>query len=167
MQKILLYYRFAPLSDPQAVKFWQRALCERLQLKGRILLSKHGINGTVGGDIDDLKAYVKETKSFAAFKGMVFKWSDGGRDDFPKLQVKVRKEIVAFDAADELNVDANGVVNGGRHLSPEAVHALVAERGEASAARRWCFLMVAIRTKRRLVSSKMLLCQTCKLVVIL
>jgi UPF0176 protein len=128
MEKIILYYQFVPLSDPEAVRLWQKTLCEKLHLKGRILLSKHGINGTVGGDIKNVKAYVKETKAY--FKGMAFKWSDGGREDFPRLSVKVRDEIVTFGAADELQVDAHGVVGGGKHLKPEQVHKLVAERGE-------------------------------------
>lgn len=128
MQKILLYYKFMPLNDPEAIRLWQRALCEKLNLKGRILLSKHGINGTVGGDIEDLKAYVKETKTY--FKGIAFKWSEGGRDDFPRLSIKVRDEIVTFGTPDELKVDENGVVGGGKHLKPEQVHKLVEERGE-------------------------------------
>lgn len=130
MQKILLYYKFAPLSDPEAVKLWQKALCEQLNLKGRILISKHGLNGTVGGDLEDLKAYAKAVKSYAPFKGIVFKWSEGSRDHFPKLSVKVRDEIVSFKAGDELQVDEHGVVNGGVHLKPEEVHKLVEERGE-------------------------------------
>jgi len=130
MQKILLYYKFAPIADPEAVRLWQRALCEQYNLRGRILISKHGINGTVGGDIDDLKSYVKATKSYAPFKKTTFKWSDGGRDNFPKLIVKVRDEIVTFGAADELQVDQNGVVGGGKHLKPEEVHKLVQERGQ-------------------------------------
>lgn len=130
MQKILLYYQFAPVADPEAVRLWQRALCEKLNLRGRILLSKHGINGTVGGDVEDLKTYVKEMKVFAPFKQTVFKWSDGGRDDFPKLSVKVRDEIVTFGAADEIQVDEHGVVGGGTHLKPEQVHKLVQEKGD-------------------------------------
>lgn len=126
MQKILLYYKFMPLADPEAVKLWQKTLCESLNLKGRILLSKHGINGTVGGDIEDLKAYAKATKSY--FKGITFKWSDGTRDHFPKLSVKVRSEIVTFGAPDELKVDENGVVGGGKHLKPEQIHKLVEDR---------------------------------------
>jgi UPF0176 protein len=130
MEKIILYYKFAPLSDPEAVRLWQRALCEKLNLKGRILISKHGINGTVGGDIKDVKAYAKETKSYPAFKGIAFKWSDGKRDHFPKLSIKVRDEIVSFGVGDELKVDEKGVVNGGKHIKPDQVHKLVEERGE-------------------------------------
>lgn len=130
MQKILLYYKFAPLADPEAIRLWQRSLCEQYNLRGRILISKHGLNGTVGGDIEDLKKYVKATKSYEPFKKTVFKWSDGGRENFPRLSVKVRDEIVTFRAADELKVDDKGVVGGGKHLKPEEVHELVEKYGD-------------------------------------
>ena len=118
MQKIILYYKFAPIADPEAVRLWQRTLCEKLDLRGRILISQHGINGTLGGDLKDLKTYTKETKQHPGFKGTEFKWSDGSREDFPKLSVKVRDEIVTFGVADELKVDEHGVVGGGQHLKP-------------------------------------------------
>ncbi len=130
MEKILLYYKFTPLADPEAVRLWQKTLCEKLNLKGRILISKHGINGTVGGELEGLKAYAKATKTYPSFKAMEFKWSDGKRDHFPKLQVKVRNEIVAFGAGEELRVDENGVVGGGTHLKPAEVNKLVAEHGD-------------------------------------
>ena len=130
MRKVILYYKFVPITDPEAVRLWQRTLCEKLGLKGRILISDHGINGTLGGDIKSLKTYAKETKTFAAFKDMVFKWSDGQDDDFPKLVVKVRPEIVTFQATDELQVDKKGIVGGGKRLKPADVQKLVAERGD-------------------------------------
>jgi len=130
MQKIILYYKFAPLADPEAVKLWQKSLADSLHLRGRILLSGHGINGTLGGDINDLKAYIKATRQYPQFKGIAFKWSEGGREDFPKLSVKVRNEIVSFGVPEELQVDEKGVVNGGTHLKPEEVHKLVEERGD-------------------------------------
>lgn len=130
MQKILLYYKFTPISDPEAVRLWQKTLCDSLGLKGRILISKHGLNGTVGGDLENLKAYAKATKSYSGFKGIQFKWSDGGSKDFPRMSVKVRDEIVSFGAGDELQVDENGVVGGGKHLKPEQVNKLVEEHGD-------------------------------------
>ena len=128
--KIILYYQFAPIADPQAVMLWQRALCEKLGLRGRILISKHGINGTLGGEINAVKAYTKETRKYPGFKNMEFKWSEGGAEDFPRLSVKARDEIVAFGAPDELQVDENGVVGVGVHLKPEEVNKLVEERGD-------------------------------------
>ena len=55
MQKILLYYKFTPIADPEAVKLWQKTLTDSLGLRGRILVSHQGINGTVGGEMEDLK----------------------------------------------------------------------------------------------------------------
>jgi UPF0176 protein len=130
MQKIILYYKFTPIKDPETLMLWQRTLAASLNLQGRILISPHGINGTLGGDIDDIKAYIKETKKFAGFKDTVFKWSEGAREDFPRLSVKVREEIVGFRAADELVVDEHGVVDGGIHLKPKQVHELVEKYGD-------------------------------------
>ncbi|QDR77378.1 rhodanese-related sulfurtransferase [Corynebacterium sanguinis] len=126
--KILLYYKFQPIADPEAVRLWQRDLCAGLGLHGRIIISKDGINGTVGGDIDACKAYARKTKEY--FRGIEFKWSEGGKEDFPKLSVKARDEIVAFGVPGELKVDSRGVVGGGKHLAPEEVNELVAQRGD-------------------------------------
>ena len=135
--KILLYYVFTPLADPDAVRLWQRDLAESLGLRGRILISEHGLNGTLGGEMKALKRYVRKTREYPAFKHIDFKWSEGtGLDehgasaDFPKLSVKVRGEIVSFGAPGELSVDEHGVVGGGTKLSPDALHELMAERGD-------------------------------------
>ena len=131
MQKILLYYKFTPISDTETMKLWQKTLCDSLDLRGRILISKHGLNGTVGGEMDDLKKYIKATKQFAAFKDIVFKWSEGSREDFPRMSVKARKELVGFqNSEDEFDVDEAGVIGGGKHLKPKQVHELVEKYGD-------------------------------------
>ena len=130
LPKIILYYGFAPLEDPEAIRLWQKNLCESLDLKGRILISQHGINGTLGGTLADLRKYVARTKEYAPFKKIDFKWSDGQGDDFPRLKVKVRDEIVTFTTPEEIQVDKKGIVGGGKHLTPEQVHELVAARGD-------------------------------------
>lgn len=131
MQKILLYYKFTPLSDPEAVKLWQKNLCDSLNLKGRILVSRHGINGTVGGEMDGLKAYIKATKQLPGFKDTVFKWSDGSRDDFPRMSVKHRRELVGFqNSDDEFDVDMDGVIGGGQHLKPRQVNEMIEKYGD-------------------------------------
>lgn len=126
--RILLYYCFTPIADPTAVMLWQRQLCEHFGLTGRIIISEHGINGTVGGSLHACKQYVRRTREYPGFKPMEFKWSKGGAEDFPRLSVKVRDEIVSFGAPGELKVDADGVIGGGTHLAPEEVNELVAER---------------------------------------
>ncbi|WP_333619723.1 oxygen-dependent tRNA uridine(34) hydroxylase TrhO [Dietzia sp.] len=128
--KILLFYCFTPLPDPTAIMLWQQALCEKLELRGRIIVSPDGINVTVGGELADCKAYIKATRAYLPFRELDIKWSEGSAEDFPRLSVKVRDEIVSFGAPDELEVDAGGVVGGGTHLSPEEVNELAASRDD-------------------------------------
>ena len=135
--KVLLYYVFAPLPDPEAIRLWQRGLCESLGLRGRILISGDGLNGTLGGELGALKRYLRTTKEYPAFRGLDVKWSEGtgldadGRSvDFPRLSVRVREEIVSFGAPSELRVDEGGVVGGGERLDPAALHELVAARDD-------------------------------------
>jgi UPF0176 protein len=61
LDKVILYYGFTPIADTDAMKLWQKTLCESLNIKGRIIISPHGINGTLGGKMKDLKKYVKAT----------------------------------------------------------------------------------------------------------
>ncbi|MDJ0358640.1 rhodanese-related sulfurtransferase [Rhodococcus sp. H29-C3] len=128
--KIVLFYVFTPLPDPEAIRLWQHTLAASNSLGGRIIISEHGINATVGGELADVKRYVRGTRSYPAFKDADIKWSEGLGEDFPRLSVKVRSEIVTFGAAEELKVDADGVVGGGVHLSPAQVNELVDRRGD-------------------------------------
>lgn len=131
--KVLLYYCFTPLNDPEAIRLWQRDLCESLGLRGRILISRHGINGTVGGDLPAVKRYARKTREYPGFAHIDLKWSDGSplnadgtSSDFPRLSVKVRDEIVSFGVPDEVRVSESGIQGGGTKLSPSELEALVA-----------------------------------------
>ncbi len=120
MEKIVLYYKFVPVSDSESVYLWQKALCEKLGLKGRVLISNIGINGTLGGDFKALKMYKRTMNEHSLFKDTVYKWSDGSGDDFPRLSIKVRTEIVTLGW--KPRVSEKGIVDGGRKLKPAALH---------------------------------------------
>ncbi len=130
--KVLLFYAFTPLADPEAIQLWQHTLADSLGLRGRILISPHGINATLGGDVVEMKKYVRGTRAYAPFKEINFKWSegraleDGTTADFPRLSVKVRDELVTFGAPDEIEVGDEGIRGGGTKLTPTELHALVA-----------------------------------------
>lgn len=130
MNKVILYYKFVPVTDPGMTMRWQRELCQRLCLNGRIIISPHGINGTLGGDIKSLRKYKAEMNRSVIFKGIKYKWSDGTGNEFPRLSVKVKAELVAFGKPEEIEVDEKGVKNGGKHLKPDQLHKLVEEKGD-------------------------------------
>jgi len=130
LQKVILYYAFTPLEDPEAIRLWQQGLAESLGLRGRVIIAPHGINGTLGGSLPSLKKYVSATKKYPGFKSIDFKWSDGTGKEFPRLSIKTKTELVAFGSPQEIVVDRNGVVNGGKHIKPYEVNKLVESRGE-------------------------------------
>ena len=91
MQKIILYYKFVPVDDPDGVRKWQTLLGAERGLRGRVLVSEHGINGTLGGDEEALDDYIEQMEStkggqtieidggkaqLADFSGITYKWSD-------------------------------------------------------------------------------------------
>ena len=77
-----------------------------------------------------LKKYVRATREYPGFKKIDFKWSEGSGNEFPRLNIRVRDELVAFGKPHELVVDENGVVGGGIHLRVDQIESLIAERGD-------------------------------------
>lgn len=126
MEKILLYYKYVQIDNPHQIVKQQRKLCEDLGLKGRILIGYEGINGTLVGPEAATQEYKKQTMADERFTGIDFKESPGSLDDFPKLRVVFRKEIVSLGVDPEkLTVD-----QGGKHLTPEEVHTLLENKPE-------------------------------------
>lgn len=121
MGKILLYYKYVTIAYPKQIMKWQRELCQSLDLKGRILIGDEGINGTVGGSIEATEQYKQAMKNHELFGDIDFKESEGNAECFPKLQIKVRHEIVS------LGIDPKKLTpkNGGKHLTPEETHELL------------------------------------------
>lgn len=110
---VILFYKYVPLEDPHEFAAAQRALCSALGLKGRILLAKEGINGTLAGPNEAVKKYTAGLRSDERFADLEFKVSRGDEGTFPKLAVKVRPEIVTLNAG-EIAPDHNN------QLSPAA-----------------------------------------------
>lgn len=129
--QILLYYKYVRIDDPEALKVSQRELCERLGLKGRIIVATEGINGTVEGLKENTEQYIAELVADPRFADIHWKKSVGTGDAFPKLSVKSRKEIVSLhleDGAGVCDIDPNQTT--GVHLKPEELHQWIAEGRE-------------------------------------
>jgi len=114
MHTIILYYKYVTISDPKELRNEQFMLCERLCLKGRIIISKGGINGTLEGLDENVKAYMKKMKADERFVDVDFKQSQGAGDSFPKLSVKVRAEIVTLGTG-----TTDESFKSGKHISPD------------------------------------------------
>jgi UPF0176 protein len=98
---ILLYYKYVRIKDPELEKVRQMDVCRALGLTGRIIVANEGINGTVEGKTEDTEKYIKWMEEDKKFKGIDWKKSTGLGDSFPRLSVKVRKEIVSLHLVDD------------------------------------------------------------------
>ncbi len=116
---ILLYYKYVSIPRPRDIMIQQRSLCHELGLKGRILIGSEGINGTLEGDKHAVEAYCQFMDNHGLFSGISWKKSPGTGKAFPKLAVKVRKEIVTSFLGEE-DVNPNEVT--GKYLSAEELH---------------------------------------------
>jgi UPF0176 protein len=95
---VILFYKYVAIRDADAFAANQRALCQSLQLKGRVLIATEGINGTLAGPAEGIDRYVAELKSDLRCSDIEIKVSSGDSGTFPKLVVKVRPEIVTLNA---------------------------------------------------------------------
>jgi UPF0176 protein len=127
MQEILLYYKYVLIDNPASEMARQRELCERLGLKGRIIIAREGINGTVEGLKENTEKYIEEMTGDPRFANMHWKKSAGTGKAFPKLSVKVRSEIVSLGLG-VCDIDPNQIT--GVHLKPEELHQWIKEGKE-------------------------------------
>src|ERR1700682_2459858 len=98
MYPVILFYKYVDILDAQVLAGGQRALCESLALKGRVLIASEGVNGTLAGPADSVNRYVAALKADPRFSDIEIKISAGDAGTFPKLVVKVRPEIVTLNA---------------------------------------------------------------------
>ena len=97
MHKILSFYEFNTFDflDVKENQKFLLANCKELGIKGTIILSEEGINGTVSGNeqsIDKLSLLL----SSLGYKANI-KISFSESDAFKRLKVKIQSEIVTFD----------------------------------------------------------------------
>ena len=94
MQKIILFYKYITISNPQSIMAWQKKICAQLQLKGRVILAQEGINGTLGGSTENIEQYIKHMQAHELLVILILKKALMEADRFPRLRIAVRKEIV-------------------------------------------------------------------------
>jgi UPF0176 protein len=117
--QILLFYKYVRIENPEATRDWFRALCETLNLKGRLIVATEGLNITLEGKTEDTETFIKEMEKDTRFLNIHMKRSVGTGGAFPRLSVKVRNEIVTLG----LGVcDVDPTVTTGIHLKPQELH---------------------------------------------
>lgn len=113
--RILLYYFYTDIADVEAYRLWQLELCNRLGLKGRVLIAREGINGTVSGPTAATADYQAAMNAHPLTAGMEWKVDLAEGHVFPRLSIKVREEVVTLGLGED---DFSPREVTGEYLSP-------------------------------------------------
>lgn len=114
--EVLLYYHYFRPGDPERYFQVHRDLCQRLDLRGRILIGHEGINGTVSGPVEATTLYRRILGADPRTAEMAFKIDLVEDHVFPKLSIKFRPEIVTLGLETDDDIDPNRLT--GKKLQP-------------------------------------------------
>ena len=92
--QILLFYCYAEIKDTEIFKSDHHLFCIKNNIKGRIIISSEGINGTVSGLKVDCDKYKKELINKQIFSDIDFKIEEYHKNAFKKINVRLKSEIV-------------------------------------------------------------------------
>ncbi|WP_336787185.1 oxygen-dependent tRNA uridine(34) hydroxylase TrhO [Paenibacillus sp. MMO-177] len=112
--RILLYYKYVHIDNPAELTAEHLQFCKDLGVKGRILISEQGINGTCSGTVEQTDAYIAHMRQNPLFADMVYKIDESEGHVFKKIFVRHKKELVTLRYDKKL--DPN--VRTGKHLKP-------------------------------------------------
>ena len=114
--RVLLYYNYTKIENPEQFAKEHLAICKILGLKGRILVAEEGINGTASGTIEATQQYMDWMHNDERFKDTWFKIDESEGHAFRKMFVRPRKELVALN----LEEDVDPLRLTGEYLDPKA-----------------------------------------------
>jgi len=69
---VLLFYKYIHIDNLDDLLKSQREICERLNLKGRTIIAKEGINSTLGGLSENIHKYIEYMNGLDLAKNFIW-----------------------------------------------------------------------------------------------
>ena len=114
------FYRFVTLDDTPVLRTQLLATCAAHQVKGNVLLATEGINGTIAGPVDGVRAVLAWLRSDPRLAALPHKEALGTRDPFYRMKVSLKREIVTLGVP-----DVQPAQNAGTYVSPQEWNQLI------------------------------------------
>jgi UPF0176 protein len=119
---VAAFYKFVQLPDFAEIQSPLLAYCQNQDIKGTILLSAEGINGTIAGSraaIDAVLSYLRTDERLADLE---HRESSAATMPFDRLKVRLKSEIVTLGLP-----EVNPAQQGGIYVSPQEWNQLIAD----------------------------------------
>jgi len=94
--RVAALYKFVALEDPARLRQQLLDLCEKLGIRGTLIVAGEGINGTVAGKetaIADLVSWLQSRNDIGRLE---VKYADAAEMPFHRMKVRLKKEIVTL-----------------------------------------------------------------------
>ncbi len=121
--RILAYYFFTPIADPAGEVVRHKEFFATRDVRCRIYISHHGINGQMSASECAAEEYIAWLKSDERFREVQFKEHVYDEHVFPRCTVKVRQQLVALDQEPDLALR-------GEHVDGKCWQKMLRERDE-------------------------------------
>jgi len=89
-------YKFVTFDDTAAIRPEYQDICDRLGLKGTILLTPEGINMFLSGTRDNIDSYLAWVRSDPRFADLEVKYSLSAEQSHKRMLVKLKSEIITM-----------------------------------------------------------------------
>jgi UPF0176 protein len=100
MYTVAALYHFTRFEDPAAMRAPLQQKCEELGIIGSLLLAREGINGTIAGTAAGIESILAHLRSLPGCSDLEHKLSTSQDRPFPRMKVKLKKEIVTMGQPD-------------------------------------------------------------------
>ncbi len=113
MYKVISFYKYVDVEDPESFAKEHRDWCIANELKGKVYVAKEGISGSIFSTEEKTDLYKSKLKSYKIFEDTWFKETGTDQVAYPKMHVRVKEEIV------NSGLENINPADGGKRLSPE------------------------------------------------
>ena len=111
---VATFYKFVNLPDFAQKKVTLLEYCQTHQIKGTILLSQEGINGTIAGKSENIQSVINHLRNDVCLVDLDVKYSSSCDLPFERLKVRLKSEIVTLGIP-----DLNPSQQVGTYVSPQ------------------------------------------------
>ena len=120
MFTVCALYHFTRFEDPAALREPLLTVCRDNAITGTLLLAREGINGTVAGPENGINSLLTHLRALPGCADLEWKLSTAQDRPFPRMKVRLKKEIVTMGVPD---VDPRARV--GHYVQPTDWNALI------------------------------------------
>lgn len=117
--RVAALYRFAAISDREAVRDQLDALC-RPDVRGTLLVAHEGLNGAIAGPEASVERVLTGIRALPGFADLEVKYAEAAAMPFHRLKVRIKPEIVTMGQP-----DLDPAANAGIYVAPADWNALI------------------------------------------